>query len=274
MISIDNGDENPKASVETEAEDGWSLGEHLPLIITAFSALIVGIRVFTVAGDNYENVYAILQANGTTTVIAGTLIPAIGYFAFPLAGIILGMLMRNRVRQPSKPFVFAAVAFLLVTGIVTAPIILYVGIVLSLVAGWGVVKLFRIFAKPRSESVSKGMGWLQEKIHSSDVVISFIAVTSALTFFVFVSNSIPWVPAEDIVVTNLHPFTGYVFGETDTDVLILTGDTHQIIHIAPSQVISRTVCQPNGIIYGGVIIDSLAQLIGRPNYSNYPPCPR
>lgn len=274
MVSIDNGDENPKTPAETEAMDAWDWGEHLPLIITAFSALIVGIRVFTVAGDNYENVYAILQANGTATVIASTLIPAIGYFAFPLAAVIMLMLRQNRVSRSSKPFAFATIAFLLVTGIVTAPIIVYIAVALSIMIGLGLLKLGKTFAKPGGERMSKGIGRHQKQLSSRDIAVYTIAISSALTFFLFVSNSIPWVPAEEIVVTHLRPFTGFVFGETDTDVLILTSDTHRIIHVAPSQIVSRTVCQPNGIIYGGVLIDSLAQLIGARNYSNYPACPR
>jgi hypothetical protein len=274
MVSIDDGDEGQHVTTEIETKDSWNWGEHIALLITGFSALVVGVRILSVAGQNYENAYGILQANGTATVIASTLIPAIGFTALPLAILIGAMLGRGQLIGSSRPFTVALVVFLALVSIVTTPILFYFSVIAWAIVVLPASKLASKFTKSKSGKIGEATTWSRNKLRSPDFALSLLAAGGVLLFFVFVSNDIPWVPAEKIALTNTRPFTGYVFGETDTDVTILSADTHQIIHISPGQITSRSVCQPSGVIYGGIILETLSELIGGHNNSNYPACPR
>ena len=53
----------------------------------------------------------------------------------------------------------------------------------------------------------------------------WVLFAAYLTFTVI--NQLPWFPSENITSANAAPFSGYVIGETDTDVTILTLNTRQ-----------------------------------------------
>jgi hypothetical protein len=214
-----------------------------------------------------------LQAGGTTTVIAGTLIPAIGFFVLPLAVALIVMLKSGRIDKSSIPLVAGVAAFLLLTSVVTTPVFIIVSLIPWGIAGLVVAWLIGLFMRSNRGKASKAIIRSRARISSSEFLISVITVWAAGNFFFFVSNNVPWVPAERIVSTSGHPFTGYIFGETDTDVSLLKAGTYQIIHLTPQEIVSRTVCRPSGIIYSGFYIETLSELIGGHNNSNYPVCP-
>jgi hypothetical protein len=73
----------------------WNWTEHLALMIGGVSTLLIAVRLLSAADFAPETAYAILQSNGTTAVIVGTLIPLIGPAAATLTVLIGRMLIRK-----------------------------------------------------------------------------------------------------------------------------------------------------------------------------------
>lgn len=278
MMSTGDASQGRHTTAETEAKAQWNWMEHLPLLVTVFSALAIGIRIIIVAGHNLENVYAILQASGTGSVIAGTLIPAIGFLMPSLALIIIMILREDSIAGSLKPFAVGVTIFLSLTSIVITPFLMFVLIAAWVAIWYSAVGLATVFR--RGETFSRRGGFAARiaqargKLSSRNLFTTVVAIWAGYNFFVVVTNTVPWVPAERIAPVKEQPFTGYVFGETDTDVSILSADNHQMVHMDPNQIVSRTVCQPAGVLYGGIELESLTQLVFGQKNPSYPKCPQ
>jgi len=262
LITNHEDDESQEPDKEKGGGNLWSWKEHLPLLATVFSVIFIGIRLLSISNQNFETAEGILQSSGTATVIIGALVPQTGIFTFVLGMGIGGLLISGRIDKSSKQFATVLTILLIAASAIIAPIgtfVAFSGLVLLLPI-WP--RRFRRWIKPDSTSrmqrlyIYSMVGWVM-------LIIVYVA-----------ANPVPWIPAEIIVPSKATPFTGYVLSQSDTDVAILTYKNRQIVHMAPRDIVSQTVCRQPGVSFRDSSGETLPMLIYGQNKSNYPACPR
>lgn len=273
MVSTDHENDGSQAPDEKRVVDNsWNWKEHIPLLITGISILFISIRLLSVANYDFETADGILQSSGTASVVIGALIPTIGYITLPAALSLGAMLTIGEIDKSSRPFAWVLAAFLFVASVFVAPASAF-----AITVFWGLLLLIVVLVarrQSRSQEKNPRTRLSSRKSRTRKLPIYTIA---AWTIFIVINtavNSVPWLPAEVIVSGRMRPFTGFVLGETVSDVTILTSQTRQIVHVAPSAIISRTVCRQRGVAYGGFFVETIPTLIGGPDNSGYPTCPQ
>jgi hypothetical protein len=259
MVGHLSGDGN-----ETKPISPWSFKEYLPLLVTSFSLLFIGLRLLSISNYNFETAYGILQASGTGTVIIGALIPAIGFIIPTMAAWLSLMLSTGGIDQPSKPLAITILALLFTASVFVTPVYALVAVsIMILFAG-----LWLLPSGQRQEIARRPPSEHRKKIalYTLLAYIVIIFITTAVT-------PIPWLPSETVVLHNTRPFTGYIVGETGTDATVLISSSRQIIHVDSHTIISRTVCTEPEAYIRGFFFDTLPMLMTRHDAS-YPTCPR
>ncbi len=241
-----------------------------------FDCPIIGIRVLSISNYSFETADGILQAGGTATVALGAFIPVIGFIVFSAAAWGSNLLTYGYVAKRSRPFVVIILARLWRASVFVTPAIVFAIALLfpisAFAMGFGTYFYLKR-SRREGETASKLIAWLTSRERQKKLGMYYIAGYVMFLLITTANNSVPWLPAEKILIYNTQPFAGYIIGETDTDVTILTSSTRQIVHVAPDTLVSRTVCEVPGVDYSGLYVDTLPMLIGVQRDSHYPMCP-
>jgi hypothetical protein len=241
----------------------WSLKEYLPLLVTSFSLLFIGLRLLSISNYNFETAYGILQASGTGTIIIGALIPAIGFIIPIIAAWLSLMLRTGGIDQPSKPLAITLLALLFTASIFVTPVYALVAVsIMILFAG--------LWLRPRGQRLKIASRLTSD--HRKKIALYALLAYFVVIFITTAITPMPWLPSEALDLRNTQPFTGYIVGETGTDSTVLISPSRRIIHVDSYTIISRTFCTEPEAYIRGFFVDTLPMLITRHDAS-YPACP-
>jgi hypothetical protein len=254
-------DENRNSEKSSTPRTQWAWKDNIPLLVTAFSLLFIAIRLISISQYNFVTAYGILQASGTATVVVGTLIPAMVLIP-TLALVLCGyLLLSGRVKKGSRQPVVIFLIFSTILALVVSPVLLLISAAVLLLADASYGRL----PGARRRTGDK----------RTNNILSLYSLTGLAIILLLSLTLTPriWLPPEVIFTTNSRPLVGYVVGETDTDVTVLTSNTDLIVHISPTKVISRTVCNLSRTAsFSEWAFENLPTLIGAQGQSNYPVC--
>lgn len=228
--------------------------EQLPFTAGIAATLFVAVRIFSAAAYNPTTAYGILQAEGTGTVIIGSLMPSLGIIPVALTSFLINYydkLPKDEQGSFRSAYV-GALAFLLVIGIFITPI---AGLVLMII-----FDAFQIWirgewkrnVKKDLEARKKLPAELQFELDRAIKKLSWqagrrkggLSVSTALVAVVFLLQSVnspPWLPTEKIDVRGSSPLVGWVLSNSDTftSVLTLSG---RIEYVTTSSIAGREIC--------------------------------
>lgn len=261
---IDNENAHSKGS-DPEEVNLWNWKDYIPALLAFSSALFIILRLLSISGLSFTTTEGIVQASGTATVIIGALIPAVATFIIPLSLILCAMLAMGRIEKSSRMLVVAFTVFLIFAAIKVSPVI---SDIFVLACAPAVILDMKAPATLDSLVFPR---WIRKK-GGRGFSAYYVAGLTVLLLFTITSNSDPWYPPEIIKCAHAYSYNGYVVGETGSDVTILTYRTRQIVHIASSSIISRTVCRESGTPVNGIFADTLAMLITGSKLPYYPEC--
>lgn len=246
------GDRYPSAMEEDS--NASLLKQQLPLLVGMLTTLFVALRIFSAAAYNPTTAYGILQAEGTGTVIVGSLLSVIGIFPVWLFLIFLltyDGLTKKRQDSVRASFIGALVVLFLI-GIFIAPVL---GLVLM--AG---VAAFEAWIRgewrrnARKDRVARRklpaelqfeydrrIGNLVRTIRKRKSTIPTSVVIFAVLLIFQSVSALPWLPTEKVDVKGTGPLVGWVLSSsgTFTSVLLTTG---QIKYVATNLITGQQIC--------------------------------
>lgn len=259
-------------NLRKQKESSWDWREHIPLLITGFSILFIGIRLISISHGDIETADGILQSSGTATVVIGALMPVIGFIIFTLGFWLLAALVIEDVKIAPKALVLGCGIFLVLTGLFVTPISFICLTILAPIAGFASGRAVRALSERSSGGTTSRKSRAHARLRSAR---TFYVISGYILLLLFVAaiNPTPWIPAEIIASTTMRPFTGYVISDSQTDVVILVSHDGKIVHIDPTKITSQVVCRQQGVVYGGFFLDTLPMLINATSQAHYPACP-
>lgn len=220
---------------------GW-LGSHPGLAVSATLAILSAFQVMILASWNQETAQAIVQEQGSVQILTGTLLSTVSSFT-PVtltAGVLLPILKRWGFRVPVHTLVVWEIAVVSAGAILfflpLATILLF-----ALMGSLGLV-LFRIARHQRSRKNSGTGLSSREPNHPALLVLLALMVT-----FTFMSQD-PWMPTENIVLTDDRVTAGYVLSSTSDELVYLevSWPTALVRRVPSSDVRARAVCVRGG----------------------------
>jgi hypothetical protein len=210
--------------------------QNWPLIIGAVSVSFIAGRLLGVAAGDPETAYAVLQEQGTASVVVGSLIPAVGLLAFPAAVLAMRAQANNRYDKTTHGLLFAVLVGALILTFFTAP---------ALVLG-GSVALAFFTAIAHQSTLAFGRKKHRRSpfnLHPSLNEVATIYTIVVLTLITL--NSVPWLPSVEISMKSRAHFTGYVLSQNNGTTSILRKTPVSVLQIASGSISSITDCKPS-----------------------------
>jgi hypothetical protein len=267
-------------SSKTAAEDAFSLTgvakENAAALIALVSTFFVAMRVFSVAGYSLTTAYGILQAGGTATVVIGAALSLIGLIHLWIVSQSLTWLhdAPARTSHIKRNMVIGLIACFTIIAVFSSP-----------VAGLAMIALILLFelyfnfpTRSRKEAArlnsqitpAEWEAYFKErglKLKKPSKLPVGMAIILAVSFFTIVGNTTPWLPSEEITLTNAKPVTGYVLSLSDQFMAVLLPYGRGISYINTADIKARKICT---IGFTGLIWRSLPDLT---TSQPYQPCP-
>ena len=200
------------------------------LAVGVASALLIALRLISVAKFNIETTYGILQASGTGAVIVGTvisLIPGIAVTVALASGLVVIFYngMDDRIYFP----LWVTIVFFSIIASVTTPVE-YLPVILACVVGIVVARLFRKHIRRWSPRLKR-------------IVATYVAAIFAIILMVGVIQGSPWGPEEHFIFKGSQQVTGYLLSQTDTTTAILQARPREIGYYATAQLTTQDACK-------------------------------
>jgi hypothetical protein len=258
-------------SVNAEGQSSlkWPWPFDTAALITLLSVALTVIKLMAVAGGDPETAYAILQTQGTATVIIGALLTSIGLILAPI-GVAL-MVTYYKAPSDSRRIVFPVAAFAITFIVITitpwfelVSVIIFSLLLLSLVGF--------LLPSPKGEDSSLRGRWKATlKKVRNDWLRTSIVLYGAAVLLVGIANQTPWLPTEKISLHGNLSITGYVLARDQYDVSILNYTTLSIDNFSSQQITIINLCRPSDYWKERTILE----LMYLPSYAppGYPPCP-
>lgn len=199
------------------------------VILGLGSALLIAVRLISVAQFNIETSYAILQASGTGAIVVGTVISLIPGISVTIACGSAWLATAYTPDFGTSVALWLATALFTCITVLTTPLKywpLVVACVLALAAGWTFKERFRKASQPRRK-------WLA----------AVIAALFALLLIVGIVQSPPWGPEEDFAFSGQPVVTGYLLGQTDQVTTILIAKPRKIDYYKTATLKNQFACK-------------------------------
>lgn len=220
--------------------------QHLTLLVGLTSVAFIAIRLLSVSAGNPETAYAILQAEGTGSVIVGSLISWVGLIAAPV-GIfafwylgVLGSRSRDSATalwQDTASVSLGIFVLAVIISYFTTPVISFLVITGSWLFTCLVVLAVNVFTQRRAV---KKVGFREKLPSIWTMAVLYLGL--ALVLLAVYGN--PWVPPQNIVLRGHPAFSAYILSQTSDTTVILTRDHKLVRQIKTGQIISQEICQP------------------------------
>lgn len=193
------------------------------------SALLIALRLISVAKFNIETTYGILQASGTGAIVVGTVISLIPGIAITIACSSALIAIFCKLKAQTHFLLWTAITVFTVIAVLTTPLEFWPAIlacVLALVGVWAFKKPFHAF---------------------SDSDRKRIAGVSAVFFAVLLMAGVvlgaPWGPEETFTFAGKQQVTGYLLAQTDTVTTILEANPREIGYYDTSKLVTQSACK-------------------------------
>ena len=202
------------------------------LSIGAASTVLVALRLLSVAQFNPETAYGILQANGTTSVVIGTVISLIPSIAIIAALCLISWLIYSEHDELSEGLVFAlwtTMGVLVLIALITTPvryILFLAGCTLLVLIVWAIKTWIKEIQKKTAGQIG------------SRVLALFVA--AILVFGVVISP--PWMPPEHLSFSHAPPVTGYILTQSSDGVTVLQISPRKLMYYGPGALTGQTPC--------------------------------
>jgi hypothetical protein len=252
----------------------WPWPIDTAVLITLLSVALTAIKLMTVAGGDPETAYAILQAQGTGTVIIGALLTSIGFVIAPIGVALIATPSKTTVgSRPGNHYMLGFL--LLIVAAFTTPWFQLLVIAGSTLLVWLIVE-GTMMASMVLAGVPK---WKRQMKFQSNYLI-----TLSLTYICFAIagafiNSTPWLPTEKISLHGYSPMTGYVLARDDSQIVVLRYRTWVIQNVPTREVTSVQECTTHYYWREETVIGLLFKLrlfpfgIANGLPQHYPSCP-
>ncbi|GAB3402882.1 hypothetical protein [Flindersiella endophytica] len=228
---------------EEEAEQ-W-LGQwrqHIGLLIGFASLIFIGSRIMAVSAFRSDTAWGVLQASGAGNVAVGTVVPVIPGMTLAIAILIL---IRIYVRVKDRGWATISQIFGLTffgsVGIISAQIVQLLTLILTAIIAYLFSSPWKrwkksgnLFGPTPEEDAARRMRMDYLRRRAAGVAGIVLAMTAI--------DARPWVPPEQLVLTNGLQSTNYVLSETNGTLVTLTEYPRRIARFEAKKVRKRGVC--------------------------------
>jgi len=275
---------------------------NLALLAGFLSVVFVAVRLLSVTGFDPETAYAVLQAQGTGSVIVGSLVPIAGLILFPVGFVLTfisytSILKKNDYLENPEIYISRGTGWLLlIIGLATAPIvILAVSVLVSFVVSLVIAIGRSRFSVHRQDTPAKAAGAepaeaagaepaeaagaesFKKIIRSNQMAWGMVVLYALAVMLSGAIISKLWVPAQNISIKS-ETFNGYVLSQdSGGEFVILTYDPIMITQMSSQAVPSMTfaVCRPSHYDRDQATLAQLVfNLISNSKRTDYPACVR
>ncbi len=220
--SPDGGKQDERVEDEYFWQRARPLLDHIGVVASVALFVIIVVRVLMVSGFNSTTAMAIVQEVGAGQVMLGSVL-ASGWILAAGGCLLLGLLVLRgmRWREWWDSGLLNIALPVLTFCLWLLPLVVIFGLV-AFIALTGVVRRKRGRRPP------------------SDALVG----TAGLIFLVLVlfGSTTPWVPASRIDPRDEPAYVGYIFKETDGELLVLRKSTRRLERIQESDLASRDWC--------------------------------
>jgi hypothetical protein len=247
--------------------------DHPALAAAVLSAALIAARLLSIARFDVSTAATILQMSGTGTAVAGTALTLLP-FALILATCLLALVVFLDQTLLDVPKAWTWVLFSLAVGAtlcLTATALAIGTIVFVLATG-----LIGLYVRRSSRQVR-----IAQVIGSSRLLrIQFTVLLVILALTPIVLQR-PWLPIQAVTMKDGRVHVGYVLGEAQGMIVIMSDVDRTIEFLNPENIKVRTICS-GGPAVGGVARRApqiefrgsiLGALLWGRNTPSYPPCP-
>lgn len=230
-------------STKAPAESPRSLlREHLGLVVSGLGAFFVVSRLWAFSGWDVQTALIVLDTQGTSAVILGSLIPFLC-----LAPLLAALMVYLAARESAcngepKPWWMFLAGVLIVVALAISPFVLTLAAVASVAIrpvlrwlGRGVIWLL--------EHVPWPTGWAPKPVPEQVPLPTVAVINIGVVFGVLALLPFAWLPAENIQHEGQRGFTGFVLREDDDTLLVLRSEPRGVVRVATTGT-ARTYCQP------------------------------
>jgi hypothetical protein len=243
------------------------------LLAGVISVSFVAVRLLGVAAGNPETAYAILQSQGTASVIVGSIIPQIGIFALPTSFVLVSAAENRKFDHLTRSILLILGMASFVIALFTAPAI-FTGI--SIVGAFMLACMYELnnrMGNNTKESTRQSRKWWRPAGGLILVVYIAFSLAQAAVF----PN--PWLPSEQIVIKNHTSITGYVLSQNTGLTTILVKNPVSVIQVPSGSISGQTICRTSDyFFYEETVNEFFGNFISRvtvgPLSGTYPPCGR
>jgi hypothetical protein len=247
--------------------------DHLAALGALASAALIAARLLAISRYDPTTAATILQTAGTTTVLLGTalsLLPFVVVFvtcAIALAVCIDQTLFGSQLRIGPEILILAVgVSIMLLPALLCIPVLLFV--VFAAAIGWRIRRRNGAFS---FRSVVAGSRVLR-------VEVAVLAVCFVLTPVVLPQ---PWLPNEEVRLKDNSVLVGYVLGDLQGRVAVMSDRDRKIFLVDPADISDREFCagpaQLGGRLSSAPRLTVHGSLLGSWLYGSdvpsYPRCP-
>ena len=241
------------------------------LVAALATAALIAARLLAIARFDVNTAAMILQVSGTGTALAGTaltlLAPAlVGTTTFLAVVVFIDRSLIHTDVPVEWLLSVAVTASVCLTPMALAIVTLVVVGAIAL-AGWS----FR-----RTHDVS-----IKRELRGSRVLrilLSVLVVGAAMTPLILQR---PWLPLQELTLTDGTVVVGYVLGDAEGQVVVMSDEDRTITLLPPGRIRRREICQggaePGGALSGAPQLQLSGSVLGLLLWGdqtpNYPDCP-
>ncbi|WP_329482306.1 hypothetical protein OG555_08770 [Kribbella sp. NBC_01484] len=248
--------------------------DHPALVTAALSALLIAARLLSIARFDVSTAATILQTSGTATAVAGTTLTLLP-FALMVATCLLAVVV---LIDPSLINLSPGWAWTLFSLALGATLCLTAtALVVATVAVVVVVAVIGRYVRRNSRTVH-----IAEAVASSRLLriqLTVLLVVAAMTPIILQR---PWLPVQTITMTDGKLRVGYVLGESQGALVLMSEADRSIEFLDPDNVKSRAICSGPPAVSGALRKapqlefrgSFLGALLWGRNTPRYPPCPK
>ncbi|HKY16491.1 MAG TPA: hypothetical protein VJM33_16310 [Microthrixaceae bacterium] len=238
---------------------------HFGLIFSAFSIVLVSIKLTSVSHGSVNTMLAILSTGGTVPTTISLTLSTLPYivavaWCFGSYDVLATAVYSSSRSFPTRLVLASVLGLLLLVLLAPLQLVLYsvtVFLVFSfaaLVSRWlwtlGIEQSFieRTLKPEEWQSPEKvrlamrqypGPGSFPERNRS--ILVGYVLLLVVASGAIILVIDEMWLPSENIAMASGEPVVGYVLSESD-DIVVLTNDNRKVIHLEKADLRSRTIC--------------------------------
>jgi hypothetical protein len=253
-------------SANTTSSPDASWAQYIPIAVGVISVAFVAARLLSISSGDPETAYAVLQAEGTGSALAGSLIPEVGLLAFPISIALAVYAARkpSTILGPRFAVLITIGGICFVVAMFTVPVYTFIlASLFTIFMGFSTWGTRRSIARSTSEMTKVSRPSLYE----------MCAVYAISTLLISSIIYTPWLPEDNFIVKGHADFSAFVLSQSSDTTVILTRNPAAVIQISTNQIIEQNICRPTSYLTQGETINEwLGSPVSADHIYAYPPC--